>query len=130
MYMPQRGKIIIYAMSIAALFGWLSPITCTASGFYVIPVVKEVCTGTPVGAKAFELSIESSMAYLWTGKIYATTTGRLVEITGIVGNSYDVHYYPGSSFLVAPDVLPVPDYGVKGPFYHLIYGQIAFAKYL
>jgi hypothetical protein len=111
------------------------PLNLYAEGFYVIPGVKEkivevpVCNdATSVGADAFILKTDSYLT-LNVGDIFTTPSGKLVEITGGTYNSY-VYYHAGEYFRVAPITLPVPALGVKGPFYLLYNGQIAFAKYL
>ena len=98
-------------------------------GFYVIPtgkvVTKEVCNGTPVGNVAF--TINTTQSVMRTGNIYSTTTGHLVEITG--GVVYGL--ISGSAdFRRAPNTLPSPDSGVKGPYYIINAGYVAFARFL
>ena len=115
----------------------------TGGDFYVIPVpvkvtvVKEVCTGISVGAKAFVLSDNSVNGYVGVDEIFSTTSGRLVQITGITGCSDTTcrfqgraRYDRGASFRVAPTALPAPNSGSKGVFYYLADGGIAYAKYL
>lgn len=102
-------------------------------GFYVIPtgrvIQQEVCNGTPIGNGVFVLNISpSSYQYLYTGDVYATTTGHLVLITG---DRYGSRYDSGSSFRVAPSTLPPPRNGVKGPYYFIDNdGDYVFAKFL
>lgn len=104
--------------------------------FYVIPtgkvIIKEMCNGTPVGSNAFVLDTVSRVS-MHSGDVYSTVTGYLVEITGLSNpNSQwnSVYYAPGESFRVAPSTLPQPDLGVKGPYYYLNNGGIAYARYL
>ena len=99
-----------------------------AKGFYVIPVPVSVGScGIPVGAKAFVLDIgDVPETVIGIGDVLVTTTGKLILITG-----GGVWYSRGENFLVAPNSLPEPGYGgVKGPYYYLHNGNIAYAKYL
>lgn len=114
--------------------------------FYVIPVpvevevIKEVCSGIGVGARAFELSVTNNVTRFRVGSVFPTTSGKLVQITGIspcglydctvLGYSF---YRKGDSFRVTPSSMPPPPSsgtGVKGTFYNLYEGGTTFAKYL
>ena len=99
--------------------------------FYVIPfpsdeiVEKEVCNGTPVGNVVFTIDVPTSQGYVIEGDVYSTTTGHLIEITGgrvILDGELN--------FRKAPKTLPSPGNGVKGPYYILWAGEIAFARFL
>ena len=116
----------------------------TGGDFYVIPVVKEVikkvevCRGEPLGKRSF--SLEEGGFYLGVDDVYVTSTGYLVQITGInngnngTGNRPYIftktYYLDGGSFRVSPSSLPTPDYGVKGPYFYIEGGALAYAKYL
>jgi hypothetical protein len=110
-----------------------------SEGFYVIPVVTEViktvdvCTGVSVGQKVFELKAAGggypSLSY---GGVYETTTGKIIQVTGHTTNEYSSLWYEGGeSFYLAPNSLPAPKTGVKGPFYYMVMnGVVVYAKYL
>lgn len=99
--------------------------------FYVIPfpsdeiVEKEVCNGTPVGKTFFSITGED---FLYKDYIFTTTTGHTVIITG--GSVSD--YSDGNSFdfKSSPSSFPEPSFGVKGPYYVLRNGNIAYARFL
>lgn len=112
-------------------------------GFFVIPVPsgkiveREVCNGTPVGNVLFTIT-ENRTSFITTGDVFSTTNGTLVEITGIANdtfvggiqdkNDYDIYTY---IFRSTPNSLPSPqNNGVKGPYYFLNRGKIAYARFL
>ena len=102
--------------------------------FYVIPVVKEVCAGTPTGIESFSVVFPR---HIFLDDIYQTEAGDLIIITGI---SYTGTYYidrgqyattttPQSCYL-APDALPEPAQGIRGAYYCLFDGEVAYADNL
>ena len=106
-------------------------------GFYVIPfpvptdevVEVEVCNGAPIGNVVF--TIAEPGTYVYPADVYPTTNGYLVEITGTVNNHRVRADGNNIDFRVSPNTLPPPtDYGVKGPYYFLDDGNIAYARFL
>jgi hypothetical protein len=125
-----QNKIIQVSWIIALMAISITGYAQDNDGFYVIPVPtgevieKEVCNGAPIGDVVFTIEIERD--YVVTGDVYSTTTGHLIEITG--GRAFGLDY--SANFRAAPSTLPPPSDGVKGPYYILGRGEVAYARFL
>jgi len=105
-------------------------------GFYVIPVPtdevvkQEVCNGTVIGDVAFTIVISDFSVSL--RDVYFTESGRLIEITGLSIGDLFTSDVDSLSFRVSPSTLPPPPTinGVAGPFFTVLDGRVAHARFL
>lgn len=117
------------------IFGIIGGVVAKDVAYFPIVVTKEpeyaeFCDGVSVGQDAFAIH-NGYRDSLSVGDVYSTTTGKLIEI---VGKANSLNYYELEEiniFKVAPQELPDPKFGQRGPFYNLhTNGQVIYADWV